>query len=443
MKKWLRNYKAKMIRGRREGLDWIAEEEIVIQYPITCIFDIKLGVFETSNYAIFEFFNLSPDIQAKLWKDKGDESRFVTIEFYAGYDNDLPLIFKGNFIFCNTYQPNGSTEIITTAQAAFDSSLWNDTYVNYTFYKGTDLSDILDVLLKDNKNIFTGYITPKIPPLRRNKTFLGQPLELLEQEFAGYKVFIDVDERLNILDENEVLPGDIQVITAASGLLGSPRRSDTLVDLETIFEPGIKPGQAIKVIDEIVPFMNQYYQVLEVHHRGTISGAVCGSVVTTLNLTLLGENFEVLKNKKDLGFIGEQTTGEWLKPVKGIRISSPFGKRIKPRADASEYHNGIDIAAPLEATVIAPVNGKITQAHYYGGYGNYIEINHGQNTDGQIITTAYAHLNKILVNTGDMVSAGQTIGLVGSTGASTGNHLHFEIRLNGQPVNPIPYIGTY
>ena len=447
MLKFQRNYYAKLERGSVDGYTYLPEEEIIIQYPYTCEFEILLGIDKASNNAMFQFYNLPPDIQAKLWKDNGDNSRYVSIEFYAGYEDNMPLLFKGNFIFCNTQKPSGSTDFITLAQAAIDARIWNDTYVNYTFFKGTDLLNIVDTLLSENSTVFTGYITPKIPPLSRNKTYLGQPLDLLQREYSGYKIFIDAEERLNILDENEVIPGDIQVITAESGLLGSPRRADTLVELTTIFEPGLRPGQAIQVIDNLVPYMNQYYQILTLQHKGTISGAICGQAVTILTLNMLGGNFEILKNRSDLGYTGQQTTGQWLKPVQGV-VSSPFGYRVRPTANASENHQGMDIACTVGSDIICPANGKVVYAGSFGGYGYYMRIDHGI-INGNRVTSAYGHLSQWLVSQQQSVSAGQIIAKSGGApgqpgaGVSTGSHLHFEVRENNVAVNPTKYIGNY
>ena len=97
-------------------------------------------------------------------------------------------------------------------------------------------------------------------------------------------------------------------------------------------------------------------------------------------------------------------------------------------------HTGIDIGADKGASIVAANKGTVIMAHYdkSGGYGNMVVIDHG---DG--ITTLYAHASKLLVKVGDEVKAGQVIAKVGSTGLSTGNHLHFEIRVNGETKNPL------
>lgn len=119
------------------------------------------------------------------------------------------------------------------------------------------------------------------------------------------------------------------------------------------------------------------------------------------------------------------------KPTEGGYISSLFGEIRK-----SSVHKGIDIAKDLGANVNASLEGKVIQAGYNnGGYGNLIVLEHNNN-----MKTYYAHLSNIYVNVGDTVTQGDIIGAIGSTGNSTGPHLHFELRVNNEPVDPSKYI---
>ncbi len=124
------------------------------------------------------------------------------------------------------------------------------------------------------------------------------------------------------------------------------------------------------------------------------------------------------------------------KPVNWTRISSRFGMRRHPRLRVRRMHDGYDLAAPYGAPVYAGRNGVITYEGWMGGYGNMIEIKH------ENITTRYGHLSKINVKLGQTVKKKQLIGRVGSTGLSTGPHLHFEVRRNsdGKPLRPNKYL---
>ena len=128
--------------------------------------------------------------------------------------------------------------------------------------------------------------------------------------------------------------------------------------------------------------------------------------------------------------------GELRWPVPGhSRISSPYGNRIHPILGTRRFHSGIDIPAPTGTNIIAAGSGTIAFAGNRGGYGRTVFVDHG----GGIITL-YAHCNTLLVSEGQRVEAGQTIAKVGSTGMSTGPHLHFEVRKSGKYVDPMPWL---
>ena len=115
-------------------------------------------------------------------------------------------------------------------------------------------------------------------------------------------------------------------------------------------------------------------------------------------------------------------------------ISSPYGYRLHPVLKYRVMHDGIDLAAPTGTDIYATGNGTVVKAKRESSYGNLVEINHGFG-----YRTVYAHLSKIFVKAGDSVKRGQVIGHVGSTGRSTGPHLHYEVRYRGTPVNPEIY----
>jgi murein DD-endopeptidase MepM/ murein hydrolase activator NlpD len=114
------------------------------------------------------------------------------------------------------------------------------------------------------------------------------------------------------------------------------------------------------------------------------------------------------------------------------KINNEYGFRRNPFGGRSyEFHGGLDIDGNKGDSVIAPANGVITKAGWQGGYGNLIEIDHGNG-----LVTRYGHLSRVDVRVGDNIQRGQLVGLVGSTGRSTGPHLHYELRLNDKPINP-------
>ena len=127
-----------------------------------------------------------------------------------------------------------------------------------------------------------------------------------------------------------------------------------------------------------------------------------------------------------------RSNGRFSWPVTGV-ITSPFGWRSNPFGGGPEFHQGRDIAAPTGTTITAAAAGTVIMAQWYGGYGNYILIDHGNH-----YSTGYGHCSAIYVSVGQVVQRGQAIGAVGSTGYSTGPHVHFEVRINGKPVDPAP-----
>jgi murein DD-endopeptidase MepM/ murein hydrolase activator NlpD len=125
------------------------------------------------------------------------------------------------------------------------------------------------------------------------------------------------------------------------------------------------------------------------------------------------------------------------KPIRTeVTFTSGFGFRDDPFHRGAAFHPGIDLAGAYGTPVYATADGVVTRAGWNnGGYGNMVEINHGRG-----IATRYGHMSAVLVHEGDHVSRGEQIGRMGSTGRSTGNHLHYEVRIDDRPVNPIPFM---
>ena len=124
-----------------------------------------------------------------------------------------------------------------------------------------------------------------------------------------------------------------------------------------------------------------------------------------------------------------------LAPIINGWFSSNFGYRIDPFTGLQSFHEGIDFPAMTGTEIVAAASGKVIAAGWHPQYGKIVEIDHGNG-----LVSVYAHTSQVFVNEGDLVMRGQRVALVGSTGRSTGPHLHFEVRLNGVPQNPARFL---
>ena len=122
-------------------------------------------------------------------------------------------------------------------------------------------------------------------------------------------------------------------------------------------------------------------------------------------------------------------------PIDRLRMTSGFGMREHPILGGRRNHKGVDLAAPSGTPVYATADGFVAKAEWFSAYGNYIQIEHGGDLE-----TRYGHLSGYAVQSGQRVHKGELIGYVGSTGRSTGPHLHYEVRVAGEAVNPVPYL---
>jgi murein DD-endopeptidase MepM/ murein hydrolase activator NlpD len=142
---------------------------------------------------------------------------------------------------------------------------------------------------------------------------------------------------------------------------------------------------------------------------------------------------ELLRLNPNTQYLG---SGKYTWPTPGYsRITSAYGMRRHPILKTNRMHTGVDIGAPYGVTIVSVDHGQVVKVGWYGGYGRVVMIDHGRG-----IVTMYAHTSASLVNVGDAVKKGQGIAKIGTTGWSTGPHLHFEVRVNGKHANPMNYI---
>jgi murein DD-endopeptidase MepM/ murein hydrolase activator NlpD len=192
------------------------------------------------------------------------------------------------------------------------------------------------------------------------------------------------------------------------------------------FQRDIQPGDELRLI---------YRRLLDENGRMAKTGEILYA-----QLTLSGRDYGLYRFVDKEGFEdyfnaeGKSVRKALMRtPIEGARLSSGFGKRRHPVLGYTKMHKGTDFAAPTGTPIYAAGNGAVVRASRYGGYGNYIRIRHNSTYD-----TAYAHLHGYAkgIRSGARVKQGQVIGYVGSTGRSTGPHLHYEVLVNGKQVNP-------
>jgi len=152
--------------------------------------------------------------------------------------------------------------------------------------------------------------------------------------------------------------------------------------------------------------------------RSTVAGSV---TVVSFSSVPVGE-----------GVGAAVATGPGHMPLARSRLTSAFGVPRTAAGGGTRWHAGVDLAAPTGSPVAAAYAGRVTKAAWQGGYGLLVVVDHGNG-----LQTRYAHLSRLSVAPGQQVRQGELVGLVGSTGHSTGPHLHYELRRNGQPVNPL------
>ena len=152
--------------------------------------------------------------------------------------------------------------------------------------------------------------------------------------------------------------------------------------------------------------------------------------------SLIADSNAIEKQIVSLQSNGKYTGGSMGWPVPGYTKFSKYGMRMHPILKKKKLHTGIDIGCKTGDKIVASNDGTVIFSGVKGGYGNAVIIDHGGK-----ISTLYGHNSKLLVKVGDKVKKGEQIAKAGSTGLSTGPHCHFEVRVNGKPVDPAPYLG--
>ena len=264
---------------------------IVIQNPLTIDVEINRSIFSNVNQATFTIYNLHPTTRDLIFQDTYNPTVYKKVIFEAGYkDIGFTTIFIGNMF--NAYSFRQDQRDIVTQIYALDGGLdANTTNINETLKEGTSIEEVNNTLINKFSHLKRGLMTKNdMPPSKRALVMSGNVYQLLKKYNREKEVWIDL-EKVNITNANDVCVGYVPLITDTSGLLGTPRRRDTFLSVEMVFEPRIIVSQIIELNSKISPVFNGQYKVSGLKHRGTFSDGAPSKVTTTLELFLGAQIF--------------------------------------------------------------------------------------------------------------------------------------------------------
>ncbi len=247
----------------------------------------------------------------------------------------------------------------------------------------------------------------EIEQLRGHVLTLSEQADEVQRKMAA---LVELENELLVMTGND------------PALLGNDDRSVRIASTSLSETEGPSGGPEIEVSNEDIEAFAKQTEV-RFHHLNQNMDDLTEDLNTTMDL--VAEFQEALR----------VTPSIW--PTTSYQVTSNYGYRKDPFTYRTSFHSGIDIGGDYGDPVYATADGKVINADYDRGKGNYVEINHGLG-----LRTVYMHLSKRLVEAGDSVSKGDTIGQIGSTGRSTGPHLHYEVLKQGASINPSPYMNT-
>ncbi len=274
-------------------------QPVVIKNPFTLIFNIRRAQQSSSNIGNFQIYNLSQTTRTQLYKDRTGlgASRRMTLK--AGYTTDaMATIFDGNIQYCVSSRTQGQTNFITEIQAFDYGFVRVNAYTSKTWQGLVSKQDIVNQLIADIINssppdhpLSKGYIH-QYTETQYNRTLAGNSWDLLCEETQNM-CSIDCG-KINILLDDDCFTGAISTIDSSTGLLGSPKRSDTWTEIELLFEPSLVVGQTITLNSSSSQIYNGVYKIIGINHFGTISDAVGGKCQSNISLYNYTKNQQLI-----------------------------------------------------------------------------------------------------------------------------------------------------
>lgn len=267
---------------------------VVIPPELTVEFEITRQSLSSSQEARFRIYGLSDRTRQLLWKDPYALTEYRAVQFRAGYADDpfLPLCFNGFVRSCSSYR---NTVENVTELSAYDGGLqMSNAFTSQSIASGASVRDTLLRLAASLPRVVSAPLIGQFPNVNtRGKVLFGPTWNIIVEESQGLATFDNGG--VKILNYNEAIAAEIPVISAASGLLGTPRRSQSKIDFDIIFEPRMTLGQVIEVRSEFNRLLNGTYKVVGFTHRGIISPAVGGSCTTSVGLFFGTGEFNIVQ----------------------------------------------------------------------------------------------------------------------------------------------------
>lgn len=266
------------------SLELAGGQKADIELPLTVEFEVRRETLASSQTATFKIYDLGERLRDLIYKDRFNLTEFRAVQFRAGYEGfQAPMIFNGTILQAYSERASPGKDFITTIECYDGAYAMANSYSSQTFGAGATREQVLKGLNKDLKGIAPQAILGSFPErFVRGSVYLGNTWNYVVQLSNGLAV-ID-NGQLKVLKPNEVIDTEIPLITAASGLLGSPRRSGTMLEFDMLFEPRFSLGQIVGLQSQTNSLFNGSYKVMGFTHRGTISAAVAGDAKTSVSL---------------------------------------------------------------------------------------------------------------------------------------------------------------
>lgn len=273
MDKYNRNYL--LLVQKKDGTT------LQIKRPFTVEFDIHRNSLSSANVASFRIYNLAPNNRSQIRKDQFDWGDLRTISFAAGYGDNLSLAFGGNI--SQAWSVREGTNMITQIESYDGGFAYINAVTGQSFPAGTPQSTVIDTLVKSLPGATPGSIGTFVGQISKGNSYNGSTTDILTQ-ITGGGFFID-NGKAHCLNDNECLSGDVPLINAQSGLLGTPVKEATFINFDMLFEPSLRVAQLVNLQSQTAEAdFNGTHKVLSLKHTGTISEAVCGNAITTVGL---------------------------------------------------------------------------------------------------------------------------------------------------------------